>query len=204
LPISKSRAKEVRNEALLIFAISLIFLLITSAAFFSGAYGIFIIVVILSVITILSGGTAFITHILYLVSVDQQIIVERKVDEEEEPETEVKPAIAMPYGARVAYSLVFPDGSSIRELGSMYREFGRKDFESRLPKVQYGLISRKHFAIKASIDGNQLRYYIRDLGSRNGTLLNGVDIRDKGWIEIKDGDIISPAAVINLVFRVES
>jgi len=120
-------------------------------------------------------------------------------------ETVVKPSIAMPYGPKISYSLVFPDGTMLKVQGKQFREFGRSDFRGRIDPNIARLISKLHFGIKVVIDeSGKVKYYIKDLGSRNGTLLNGTDIRDRGWIEIKDGDIISPAGAINLVFRVET
>jgi len=72
-----------------------------------------------------------------------------------------------------------------------YAEYGRQDFLD-LDVAEY--ISRQHFALK--YDGGTL--YIADLGSRNGTKLNGVDIRGKGWIPLKPGDVIEVANVITL------
>ncbi|WP_342786154.1 FHA domain-containing protein [Thermofilum sp.] len=45
---------------------------------------------------------------------------------------------------------------------------------------------------------------MEDSSSTNGTLLNGRQIRGMGMQELKDGDVISPAGVINLVFRTAS
>ncbi|MEZ0346219.1 MAG: FHA domain-containing protein, partial [Infirmifilum sp.] len=45
------------------------------------------------------------------------------------------------------------------------------------------------------------RFYIEDPGSTNGTLLNGRQIRGMGLQELKDGDVISPAGIVNLTFR---
>jgi pSer/pThr/pTyr-binding forkhead associated (FHA) protein len=46
------------------------------------------------------------------------------------------------------------------------KEFGRSDF----PKELNSSISRKHFEIQMS----QYSYYVSDLGSKNGTIANGV------------------------------
>ena len=73
-----------------------------------------------------------------------------------------------------------------------YAEYGRLDFLD-LPAASY--ISRTHFALK--LEDEQL--YIRDLGSKNGTKVNGVDIRGKGWVPLKPGDVVEVANVITLV-----
>ena len=56
-----------------------------------------------------------------------------------------------------------------------------------------------HFRI--FLRGN--KWYIEDLNSTNGTLLNGKEIKGKGPQELKNGDIISPAGVLDLKFITE-
>ncbi|MCC6021197.1 MAG: FHA domain-containing protein [Thermoproteaceae archaeon] len=70
-----------------------------------------------------------------------------------------------------------------------YAEYGRQDF---LDLKAAECISRRHFALK--YEGGVL--YIADLGSKNGTKVNGVDIRDSGWIPLKPGDVVEVADVI--------
>lgn len=72
-----------------------------------------------------------------------------------------------------------------------YRVFGREDFLWH-PYAVY--ISRRHFAVK-KIGG---KYYVLDLGSSNGTFLNGVDIRGAGLLELNGGDVINVAGVLEL------
>ena len=53
-----------------------------------------------------------------------------------------------------------------------------------------------HFRIFFS--GGQ--WYIEDLGSRNGTLVDGVDIRGRGPTPLRDGAVITVANVVSLAF----
>jgi pSer/pThr/pTyr-binding forkhead associated (FHA) protein len=45
------------------------------------------------------------------------------------------------------------------------------------------------------------QYYIEDLGSANGTHLNGKDISGQGPVGLDDGDIIEPAGAVHLKFH---
>ncbi len=73
-----------------------------------------------------------------------------------------------------------------------YRVFGRGDFMWH-PHSIY--ISRRHFAVGRLGGG----YFIEDLGSTNGTFVNGVDIRGMGRVDVKPGDVISVANVVELL-----
>lgn len=78
------------------------------------------------------------------------------------------------------------------------RVIGRGDLARSLGLDELGLISRQHFEVKT--DGEQ--FYIEDLGSVNGTRLNGTDIGGKGPISLNDDDLIEPASAIRLKFYV--
>lgn len=77
-----------------------------------------------------------------------------------------------------------------------FREFGRADLLNLMKPEDARFISRKHFAIK--LDKN--KFYIKDLGSKNGTKVNGSDIRGKDWVELDSGDKINVADVLELTF----
>jgi len=99
---------------------------------------------------------------------------------------------AAPAGPSAPISkLILPQGDEI-SIMSYPRTFGRSDF-LRFDKSDY--ISRKHFEI--SMENG--KYFILDLGSTNGTNLNGAELTGK--TELKSGDSIELAGVITLTFQ---
>lgn len=105
-----------------------------------------------------------------------------------------------------SYTLEMPGGSKIRIVNQAERVFSREDFSGYLPEPQLMAISRRvsggHFKITASFSPEiGWKYYIEDLGSKNGTFLNGSDIRGRGKVEVKHGDIIGIGGVVNVEFK---
>lgn len=97
----------------------------------------------------------------------------------------------------VSYTLSFR-GISL-EFSDDMKTFGRKDFIPYLPESEYMYISRKHFTIFREGD----KFYIQDEGSTNGTKVNGVEIKGKGRVELKDGDKILVAEILEIEFKVK-
>jgi hypothetical protein len=91
--------------------------------------------------------------------------------------------------------LSLPNGMEIPLAGDC-RIIGREDLARALGLNELGLISRQHFQIKS--EGEQ--FYIEDLGSANGTRVNGTDIRGKGSVTLDDNDIIELAGSAHLTF----
>jgi len=103
----------------------------------------------------------------------------------------------------ILYRLRLPNGMEI-PVNEPYRVFGRETFEKYgLPKDVLDFITREDRGGHFKIYLRGMKWFIEDSGSTNGTLLNGVEIRGKGPQELKDGDVISPAGVVNLVFQLE-
>jgi len=101
---------------------------------------------------------------------------------------------ALPSAARAKMAL--PNGIDIK-LSGKCRVIGRADLARTLSLDDLGLISRRHFEVK--LDGD--RFYVEDLGSANGTRLNGKDISGKGPVSLDDGDVIEPAGAVALKFH---
>lgn len=75
--------------------------------------------------------------------------------------------------------------------------FGRSDFEKFIGSDAASYISRRHFMIILEPGG----FYIEDLGSTNGTMVNDMDIRGKGKVPLKSGDTIVIGGVLKLRFK---
>jgi hypothetical protein len=105
----------------------------------------------------------------------------------------------IPAGTQQYFGALELPGGQILPITGTTKEFGRADFEPYIPKEVASLISRRHFLITFS--PRDKTFYIEDVGSTNGTLLNGSEIRGKGKMPLKEGDVISPAGVLNLRFK---
>jgi hypothetical protein len=106
-----------------------------------------------------------------------------------------------PSGETMTYIAGFRVGERMIPITSLPQNFGREDFRGIVPEEELSFISRSQFEIR--YDYSRGRFLIEDLGSTNGTLLNGEEIKGKGPQELGDGDIISPAGAVNLRFNVK-
>lgn len=102
-------------------------------------------------------------------------------------------------GTQQYYAGLELPGGQVIPVTSMAQEFGRGDFENVVPKEVSNIISRRHF--KISFSARDKKFYIEDIGSTNGTKVNGTDIKGKGSYPLNPGDVISPADVLNLKFK---
>lgn len=100
----------------------------------------------------------------------------------------------LPLGVASA-KIVLPNGVEIKLAGSS-RVIGRGDLARALSLDELGLVSRRHFEVKSEDE----QFYIEDLGSANGTKLNGEDISGKGPASLNNDDVIEPAGAIQLKF----
>ena len=72
--------------------------------------------------------------------------------------------------------------------------FGREDFLEIVSFNDLRYIGKDHFKIVKNDDG----FYITDLNTKNGTLLNGSQIKGKGEIKLKNNDEIVVAKTIEM------
>lgn len=91
--------------------------------------------------------------------------------------------------------LILPNNNEIK-ITEPEKIVGREDFVGAIPTDDLQFIGRKHFKIIRMNNG----LYIEDLDSANGTNLNGDEIKGAGTKELKDGDIISIADVLQMKY----
>jgi hypothetical protein len=107
-------------------------------------------------------------------------------------------AVYYVYAQPAAYLLI--DGRALRLRGSRI-VIGREDLAGILPPERLAYVTRRakggHFQIIRY--GNA--FYIQDPGSTNGTYVNGVDIRGRGWVQLRNGDVISVPNAFQAIFR---
>lgn len=160
----------------------------------------FLILILVAIVVVAVGGAAF--------------VMLRKGGEPVPATVPGKPMAPTPSGGTTVYApgtqvmqpgtkqyfaaLELPSGQ-VLPMTSMTQDFGRGEFESLVPKEVSNIISRRHFQI--SFSARDKKFYIEDIGSTNGTMLNGNDIRGKGKVPLNPGDVVSPADVINLKFK---
>jgi len=99
------------------------------------------------------------------------------------------------------YYLIDRQGRLIFRCNKPDRVYGREDFSSILePKLlQYITRRSKGGQFRITRSGNQ--YYIIDQYSANPTIVDGIEIKSKGPVPLKDGNVISISNVYQLVFK---
>ena len=116
------------------------------------------------------------------------------------PQTGAPTRVVTPVSMGTKTALAFleaPNGKLI--VSSITQQFYRQDFQSLVSPSVLDTISQSK--PQFTIYFRNGKFFIEDSMSTNGTLLNGRQIRGMGMQQLNDGDVISPAGVINLTFR---
>jgi hypothetical protein len=109
--------------------------------------------------------------------------------------------LTTPEGGTKVLTAMFQAGDKIVPISSLPQSFGREDFAGiASPEVLNAISRRAKPQFTISFDYVNRVFTIEDNNSTNGTLLNGENIKGKGPRPLKDGDIVSPAGVLNLKF----
>jgi|GEM_PF-2182510 len=105
------------------------------------------------------------------------------------------------------YSLILPNDQIITS-SSLDKVYGREDFKRYLKIDDLKYITRRdkggQFRITAKKINRMYDYYIIDEYSTNSTLVNDVVIKGKGYIKLKNGDIIKlpiHTGYLNIIFK---
>ena len=76
------------------------------------------------------------------------------------------------------------------------RVFGREDFIGVTGPDDLLYVGKEHFKITKQSDG----YYIEDLNTKNGTQVNGEEIKGKGKRKLENEDNILVAQILNIKY----
>lgn len=95
----------------------------------------------------------------------------------------------------VLATLILPNNHVVR-ITEKEKIFGREDFAGVVSVDDLLFIGRKHFKIVRMKDG----LYIQDLGTKNGTMLNGEEITQTESRKLKDKDKILVANVVEVKY----
>jgi predicted component of type VI protein secretion system len=99
--------------------------------------------------------------------------------------------------ARAAGVLVLPDSTELPVTGK--KVIGRVDLAKYASPAEVGWVSRQHFTI---FEENGA-FYIQDDKSTNGTKLDGVEIKQQGKHQLKDGSEILAGDAVKLMFKIK-
>jgi hypothetical protein len=111
------------------------------------------------------------------------------------PSSPFVPSMPQERGAAVAI-LELSNGLRIRLCGES-EIFGRAQVARSLGLDELGAISRQQFKITFEDE----KPFIEDMGSANGTTVNGRDIRGAGPVALQDGDVIEMAGKASMKLR---
>jgi pSer/pThr/pTyr-binding forkhead associated (FHA) protein len=92
--------------------------------------------------------------------------------------------------------LILPNGEQLT-ITQHNRIFGREDFLGLIISEKLLLIGKEHFKLTLKDEG----FYIEDLNSKNGTQINGEEIKGKGKVLLKDRDQISVAKTLKILYN---
>ena len=84
------------------------------------------------------------------------------------------------------------------------RIYGREDFIKILPPEKLRYITRRAKGGQFRITMRNGDYYIIDNHSKNPTHVDGVKIRGRGYIKLRNGSVIGVPNVFKLIFRVKT
>jgi hypothetical protein len=107
-------------------------------------------------------------------------------------------AVYYVYAQPAVYLLI--DGQALRLRGSRI-VIGREDLAGILQPEKLAYVTRRAKGGQFQIIRYGNAFYIQDTGSTNGTYVNEVDIRGRGWVQLKNGDVISVPNAFQAVFR---
>jgi hypothetical protein len=92
--------------------------------------------------------------------------------------------------------LIMPGGEEIT-ITDYERIMGREDFIGLLTGDQLFFVGKKHFKLTKLDDG----FYIEDMNTKNGTKINGEEIKGIGKVKLTEGDAILIANAFTVIYN---
>lgn len=92
--------------------------------------------------------------------------------------------------------LILPNGDEIT-ITQYERIMGREDFIGIFTGDQLFFIGKEHFKLTRLEDG----FYIEDMNTKNGTKVNGEEIKGMGKIKLTEGDTIQIAKTFKIIYN---
>lgn len=101
--------------------------------------------------------------------------------------------------SKLLAKLILPD-SNYLTITQGERTFGRDDFLGSVMADELLFIGKEHFKLTRMDDG----FYIEDLNTKNGTIVDGEDIKGQGKIRLNDGSQIMISQIFTVKYTEEN
>jgi len=134
--------------------------------------------------TVMALTAGIIIHYIYIKIVPKPVTLQN---------TEYKKPPELNEPRKIVAKLILPNNNEIK-ITKDEKIFGREDFVGVVSSDDLLFIGRRHFKIIRMDD----RLYIQDLDTKNGTKLNGEEIKGLGRRELKGGDEILVAKALKI------
>lgn len=114
------------------------------------------------------------------------------------PKSKISQSTVIMKPRKLLAKFILPTGDEL-VIKEYEKVFGREDFLGLVLSDDLLFIGKNHFKIMKMDDG----FYIEDLDTKNGTLINGEDIKGLGKIKLNDNDEILVATTLRLKYLEE-
>jgi len=114
------------------------------------------------------------------------------------PKSKISQSTVIMKPRKLLAKFILPNGDEL-VIKEYEKVFGREDFLGLVLADDLLFIGKNHFKITKMDDG----FYLEDLETKNGTLINGEEIRGLGKIKLNDDDEILVATTLRIKYLEE-